>query len=203
MHWAGRTQAVSRHGDRQLQHSPASTLAAWWGGGQPSAWPSSLAWAVIWSMWGKAVTRACPARDRFWCSPGVVQDYLLNGCEWGASPQCVTLTSLGCISKAACAHGLPCCTPWSHCLSSTGCPCASVPGPIQLLLHFPRASVTKLWSRNIFLREMPQMYRAAPRAWSDCAAQGALMAVLMGTRASRKKHHPWRKQQKCSLEQSF
>lgn len=86
MHWAGRTQAVSRHGDRQLQHSPASTLAAWWGGGQPSAWPSSLAWAVIWSTWGKAVTRACPARDRFWCSPGVVQGYLLNGCEWGASP---------------------------------------------------------------------------------------------------------------------
>lgn len=70
MHWVGRTQAVSRSGDRQLPAQPH-----WLHGGeednpQPGLHPKPALSSG--ALGERRWQRACPGRDRFWCSPGVV-----------------------------------------------------------------------------------------------------------------------------------
>lgn len=140
MHSVGRTQAVSRRGNRHLQHSSSFHTGC---------------------LVGRRTTLSLVFIPNLCCRPEQVEEgskkglaqqgmgfgavlgqgsppgfswasILLKRCG-GASPQCVTLASLGCISKAASA-------PWfallrslgslirntRRCLSSSGSPCASV-----------------------------------------------------------------------------
>lgn len=153
---------------------------------------------------GRQQERACPARDGFWCSPGAgLTSRLFLGLHltekmWRSfSPVCDPripgLHFQSSLSPVVCHAALPGQPDPQHqalfeqqWVSLCLCQYQS-----SLLLHFPRVSVTKLLSRNMFLREMPGTHRAAPRELgSDCAAQGALTKAHVGSRISRKKHHP-------------
>lgn len=161
--------------------------------------------------------RACPARDRFWQSPGAVLTprlflglHLLKRCQWRSfsavcdphvpglhfqsslSPWFVLLCSLGSLTLHT-----------RHCLSSSGCPCASVSVPVQPAPALPTCFCHSFSAETFSLGRSHQSTEQLPELGSVCPAQGAITRAHVGSRISRKKHHPWGKQQKCSLEESF
>lgn len=93
-----------------------------------------------------------------WCSPPGFSwvSILLKRCQWRSfSPLCDP-QSLGCISTAASAHGLPCCAPWQPdpqhqaLLEQQWVPCASVPVPIQPAPALPTCFCHKTWKHKYF-----------------------------------------------------
>lgn len=131
-----------------------------------------------------------------WCSPPGFSwvSILLKRCQWRSfSPLCDP-QSLGCISTAASAHGLPCCAPWAAWPTAPGTLGGAV-GPLCLCASSnPACSCTS----HVFLSQnleaqiffLGRCHEQLPEPGSD----HALMTVHMGSRVSRKKHHPWRKQ---------
>lgn len=155
---------MSRRGDRQLQHSSGFHAGCMVGRRTPLSPAfipnlccppeqvgerSEKGLAQQGIDFGAVLGRCSP--------PGFSRaSILLKRCG-GASPQCVTLASPGCISKAAPAPwfallrslgSLICST--RRCLSSSGSPCASVPVPIQPAPALPTCFCHKAFMQKYF-----------------------------------------------------
>lgn len=196
---------MSRSGDRQLQHSPSFHTGCMMGRRTTLslAFIPNLCCALeqvgTGSEKGLAQQGTGFGRVLGRCSPPGFPwaSILLKRCQWRSfsavcdphvpglhfqsslSPWFVLLCSLGSLTLHT-----------RHCLSSSGCPCASVSVPVQPAPALPTCFCHSFSAETFSLGRSHQSTEQLPELGSVCPAQGAITRAHVGSRISRKKHHP-------------